>query len=68
MIRTVHDEMTGEERSVKAACRRCKPSDKDIASGYFLLSPKGVAHIQNWANEDTLCGQDSTRDNWWWPL
>jgi hypothetical protein len=49
------------------ACKRCALSDEDVARGYVVVSPTGLAH--HGADYGmTECGIDATGDAWWWPL
>jgi hypothetical protein len=51
---------------IKSYCRRCTRS-RYYEDDYGVISPKGIAHI----DEDygmTACGIDATGEKWWWRL
>jgi len=54
---------------VKRGCRYCQPTDEQIASGYVIVSPSGVAHHSDpQGYGETWCGHNADGDRWWWPL
>lgn len=53
-------EETGETREVTSYCLRCQ-ADSD----FTIVSPSGKAHYSSETGEDTRCGIDATRENWW---
>ena len=60
----VHFEETGEEREVRAYCRRCfrtEPAGEEIT----IVSPRGMGHAGNETSEETACGIPATEDGWW---
>lgn len=56
-----------ERPSIRKLCSVCNVTDADVASGYVVVSPTGIAHH----GDDygvTVCRIDATGPRWWWPL
>ena len=68
-------EETGHEREVLRVCARCartrqyRAETPTCIAEVNLVSPSGLAHIQDWDGAPkTACGIDATGPEWWWRL